>query len=129
MSLRHLVLVAIVACVTPCQSQEAVNVLTFHNDNIRTGRNLNETILNTKNVNAHTFGKIFAVALDGNSFGQPLYVASGHSKVGDSPIVYVATSHNSVYAIDALTGAVIWKVNLGNPVPSFAIGMQSRTRA
>ncbi len=117
----HLALAALVAFATPCWPLEAASVLTFHNDNNRTGRNLQETILNTLNVNPNTFGKLFSVSLDGNSFGQPLYVASVHFKGGDRSVVYVATSHDSVYAIDARTGAIVWRVNLGNPVPRLDI--------
>jgi hypothetical protein len=73
------------------------------------------------NVNPNTFGKLFSVSLDGNSFGQPLYVGSVHFKGGDPSVVYVATSHDSVYAIDAQTGAIIWRVNLDNPVPRLDI--------
>lgn len=116
-SLIHLALAALAASAAPCWPLEAADVLTFHNDNNRTGRNLQETILNTLNVNPKTFGKLFSVSLDGNSFGQPLYVASVNFKGGDRSVVYVATSQNSVYAIDARTGALIWRVNLGDPVP------------
>jgi alpha-glucosidase len=101
----------------PCRAQEAVNVLTFHNSNDRTGRNLNEVMLNTSNVNVGSFGKLFSVPLDGNSFGQPLYVASVHAGGIDRAMVYVATSNDSVYAIDARVGTVVWRVNLGSPVP------------
>jgi hypothetical protein len=100
-----------------CPAQEPVNVLTFHNDNSRTGANVKETVLNTSNVNVKSFGKLFSVALDGNSFGQPLYVASVRIGGADHAMVYVATSNDSVYGIDARAGSVLWHVNLGKPVP------------
>src|ERR1700722_4454175 len=43
----------------------AVNVLTQHNDNFRTGANLNESILTVSNVSTSQFGKLFSLALDG----------------------------------------------------------------
>lgn len=115
--ITHLAVTAFVALVTPCRSEDAVNVLTFHNSNDRTGQNIQERVLNTTNVRPSTFGKLFSVPLDGNAFGQPLYVASVRIAGADRSIVYVATSRDSVYAIDARNGAIAWKVNLGAPVP------------
>lgn len=109
-----------------CYADEPVNVLTQHNGNDRAGRNIHEVILNTSNVNVNSFGKLFSVNLDGNSFGQPLYVASVNIGGTDRPMVYVATSHDSVYGIDARSGTVTWHINLGTPVPRLDIGAYSQ---
>jgi hypothetical protein len=99
-----------------------VNVLTYHNDNSRTGANLNETTLTPANINQHTFGKLFTYAVDGYIFAQPLYV-SGLAIAGQGThnVVLVATEHNSVYAFDADSntngsGGLLWQVNLGPSV-------------
>ncbi len=49
-----------------------------------------------------------SAALDGDIYGQPLVYGTR---------VYVATENDSVYALDAATGAVIWQRNVGTPVP------------
>ena len=53
-----------------------VNVLTYHNDNARTGQNLNETILTTTNVNSATFGKLGFFPVDGLVDAEPLLVSN-----------------------------------------------------
>jgi len=89
------------------------NVLTYHNDVARTGQNLAETTLTPSNVNAATFGKLFQATLDGLVDAQPLYVAGvSIPNQGTHNVLIVATENDSLYALDADTGAQLWKVSL-----------------
>src|ERR1022692_4572609 len=98
-----------------------VSVLTQHNDNARTGQNLNETVLNTSNVNQNSFGKLFWRTVDGFIYAHTLYVPGLTLQGAPHNVVYVATQHNSVYAFDAddpNSPVSLWQVNFGKPVPS-----------
>lgn len=91
----------------------ATDVVTYHNDNGRTGQNLNETTLTTSNVQSATFGKLFTIPVDGRVDAQTLYLAAVSFPVaGTRNALYVVTEHDSVYAFDADSGAQIWKVSL-----------------
>ena len=46
-------------------------VLTYHNDNMRTGRNSSEIALTLKNVNFTMFGKLFVIPTDGRVDAHP----------------------------------------------------------
>src|SRR5258708_32848686 len=79
---------------------------TWQADLQHTGANLNETILSPATVGSPgSFGLLFTQTLDGQSYGQPLYVSSaalGTFADGLSHnVVYVATEHCGVYAFDA----------------------------
>ena len=90
----------------------SVNVLTFHNDNARTGQNLNETLLTPANVNFNTFGLIGTMPVDGLVDGQPLYVSQLNLSGGTHNVVYVVTENDSVYAFDADNFTQLWKVSV-----------------
>ena len=93
-------------------SAGGANVLTYHNDNARTGQNLNETILTPATVTVATFGKVGFFTVDGKVDAQPLML-SGVPIAGQGThnVLYVATEHDSVYAFDSTSGAVMWKVS------------------
>jgi len=88
------------------------SVLTYHNGNAREGRNSAEKLLTPANVNPTQFGKLFTVAVDGYVYAEPLVLAGVHIGGGTHNVVYVATSHDSVYALDGNSGAVYWRQNL-----------------
>ncbi len=111
----------------PARAQ--TNVLTYHNDNSRSGLNPNETILNTANVNSNQFGKLFTQPVDGSVFAQPLYMANVNIPgSGTHNVVFVATEHDSVYAFDAdnntgANAAPLWKTSfLSSGVTTVPIG-------
>ena len=100
-----------------------VDILTAKYDNDRTGANLRETILNTKNVNEESFGKVAAFPVDGQIYAQPLFVSGIEIASRVRNVVYVASMNNSVYAFDAdatdAAEALLWHVDVGPPVPSY----------
>lgn len=111
--MRIIALLAAVVCTGGLEGQ--VNVLTWHNDNARTGQNLQETALTTANVNAATFGKLFVINVDGKVDAEPVYVAAlAIPGIGTHNVLYVVTEHDSAYAFDADTGAELWHVTLLN---------------
>ena len=97
-----------------------VNVLTFRNDNARTGLDPNEPLLSPANVKAGQFGRRLSHAVDGNVFAQPLYVGGVPMAAGGVyNVVLVVTDHDSVYAFDAddLEGSdagPLWQVSFLN---------------
>jgi len=90
----------------------AQDVLTYHNDNARTGVNLAETTLTHSNVNSTSFGKLFVLTVDGLVDAEPLYLSAVPIQGrGRHNLLIVATEHDSVYAFDADTGSPIWRIS------------------
>lgn len=107
---------AIALAVTCAQAQ--VDVLTQHNNNDRTGTNLQETVLTPANVTQSRFGMQFKRLVDDQLYTQPLVVTSVSVDGGTKDIVYVTTVNNSIYAFDAndpKASEPVWHVNFGTP--------------
>jgi len=87
-------------------------VLTYHNDNARTGLNSHEAILTPANVNMNQFRLLFNIPVDGKVDAQPLYLPALNISGGVHNVFFVATEHDSVYAFDADSGALYWQVSM-----------------
>ncbi|MFO0908213.1 MAG: hypothetical protein U0794_07615 [Isosphaeraceae bacterium] len=78
-----------------------------------------ETTLAPANVNATTFGKRLSIPVDGQVYAQPLFVPGLAITTGEAPgihdTVIVATENDSVYAIDADSGAILWETSFVDP--------------
>ena len=100
--------------------QTPISVLTRNYNNQRTGANITETTLNTSNVNAAQFGRLFMLPVDDQIYAGVLYVPGLQIAGGTHNVIYVATMNNSVYAFDADTlGPPLWFSNFnGSGQPS-----------
>ncbi len=105
------------AATLPAPASAPVSITTYHVDLARTGLNPQEAVLTPANVNQAQFGKLFSYAVDGQIYGQPLYLPNVTIAGGAHDVVYVATQHDSVYAFDASgkTTDPLWHVNFLNP--------------
>ena len=129
-ALGAVVLGALVTLSSPALLPRAlaqVSVLTNKYDNTRDGLNSSESLLTLANVTSSQFGKLNTSNVDGYIQAQPLYMYGLSINGGTHNVVFVATLNNSVYAIDADTGAQLWQANLGTPVPSGTEGCSGVT--
>ena len=96
----------------------ATNITQYHVDSQSTGANLTETQLTSSNVNAADFGQLYNTPLDGQVYAEPLVltnvtIAAGPNTIGTpgtyNSVVFVATENDSLYAINAANGAILWQ--------------------
>ena len=89
-----------------------VDVTTYKYDLNRSGQNLAESALTLTSVASSTFGLLRSLPVDGRVDAQPLYLSALSAAGGTFNTVFVATEHDSVYAFDSDSGAILWHVSL-----------------
>jgi hypothetical protein len=123
---RQLCLTLLVVCAVfpsssfaqqPCDATSPTSFCfpTSRGDSARDGANTNETLLTPANLNMSHFGRLFSFPVDYVVMAQPLYMPNVNIPgQGTHNVVYVATEADSVYAIDADTGAQLWHASMLN---------------
>ncbi|HEU0276120.1 MAG TPA: hypothetical protein VFQ83_16465, partial [Candidatus Udaeobacter sp.] len=105
-----LIIAGLCGAVFPADAQ--VNVTQHHNHNSRDGLYVDAAF--TQNAAGNLTRDLgFNGTIVGNVYAQPLYVDAGP---GGRPTIFAATESNNVYALDAVTGTIIWQRNVGTPV-------------
>jgi len=89
-----------------------IDVTTYKYDLNRSGLNPAESLLTVANVASATFGLLRTLSVDGKVDAQPLYLSQLSVAGAAHNVVFAATEHDSVYAFDADSGAVLWHVSL-----------------
>ncbi|MDQ6765758.1 MAG: dockerin type I domain-containing protein, partial [Verrucomicrobiota bacterium] len=95
----------------------AVNVTQHHNHATRDGLFVDPAYTQTAAA-AVTRDTNFNGAISGNVYAQPLYVEGGP---GGRALVIAVTESNNVYALDAITGGIIWQRNVGTAIAQAAL--------
>ena len=88
---------------------QSKDVLTYHNDNARTGQYLVETALTPANVNTTSFGKLWFLGATAHVDAEPLYAGGVLIPgVGFRNVVIFVSEDDSVYAYDADSTNLFW---------------------
>src|SRR5215471_13200837 len=110
-SLSALVLVVLCGRVLPTNAQ--VNVTQYHNNISRDGLYVDSGFTQSAAANL-TRDLNFDGTIVGNVYTQALYIEGGPS----GPMVIAVTESNNVYALDPVSGTILWQRNVGAPVPA-----------
>lgn len=89
------------------------DVFQFHLNPTRDGLYTDPLISQKAAVTTHR-DLTFSAPISGPAYAQPLYVTYGP---GGTPAFIVVTEQDSVLALDASDGSLIWETDLGTPVP------------
>jgi outer membrane protein assembly factor BamB len=93
--------------------------LMVDHDPSRSGNASDETIITPSNVGNLQLN--WSVSVDGPVTGQPLFAGGVQISGQSRNVLIAATGGNSVYALDAGTGAQLWKRNFGSQTSNCAI--------
>jgi hypothetical protein len=93
---------------------DLLGVFTYHNDLSRDGANTQEYALAPAMITTATFGKLFSCPVDGAVYTQPLWVPGVTINGAVRNVIYVATQHDSVFALDADANPCVqlWQASL-----------------
>ena len=94
----------------------ATDWLMVDHDAARSGNAVDETTLTTGNVGSLQLS--WTTKVDGNVTAQPLYVHSIQISGQTRDVLIVGTGGNSIYALDASSGSVLWSRNFGAATPN-----------
>jgi hypothetical protein len=109
------------ACFASFAQAEPLDTLTFHRDRERTGWNSTETALRPATVARGmrlSWESPQFESVDGfppRLYASPLYVDRLEIASVTHRVVFAATSNGFVYAVDATSGAILWRTQLGKP--------------
>lgn len=106
---------AIFGIATLCigEGRAQVNVTQEHNNLSRNGVYVDPAF--TPSAAANLVRDLnFDGTISGNVYAQPLYIEGGPN----GPMIIAVTESNNVYALNAVTGAVVWQRNMGPAVSS-----------
>jgi hypothetical protein len=95
----------------PPPQQVPTAVTTYHNDNYRTGANMQEATLTTSNVTMLSFGKLHVFPVSGYVYAQPLFVPGVNIQGAQHDVLYVADEHDTVTAFDVHTFVMLWQTS------------------
>lgn len=111
-------ILAAMACFAALSSTaSAQSVVTYHNAPDRSGDYIVPGLTAAAAANLHQDSNFHAI-LSGNIYAQPLYWKPSGAKIG---LLIVATESNFVYALNADTGAPIWKTQVAPSAPVSAL--------
>jgi outer membrane protein assembly factor BamB len=111
--------VTVTFVVTPQSAPSAADWTQVDRDSARTGDATTETTISA--ATASSLAPQWARQLDGKVTAQPLFLKNAYVAGATRDVVIGATNAGSIYALDASTGAVLWRRALGSSGSNCAI--------